>query len=1374
MMKNWINPFWIGSVVLGFWTNVTTASAQIVPDNTLPVNSQVTGCPVCLIEGGTVRGVNLFHSFDEFSVQTGGEAFFNNALDIENILGRVTGANISDIDGLIRANGTANLFLINPNGVVFGENARLDVGGSFVASTANSFTFPDGSEFSATNPQAPPLLTINVTPGLQYGTPPTGDINHQGNLAVESGQTLALYGNQVTSTGSLTALGGTVMVLGERIGLFGSAEIDVSSDIGGGTVLIGGSFQGQGTIPTAARTVVEPDVTINADALIDGDGGTVVLWADEVTGFYGNINARGGVNGGNGGLVEVSGKQHLIFRGNVDTSAAFGLAGTLLLDPIDIRIANGSGDSGVDGEDSFAGNNSGVTGAILSTPLSEIDDTAPTTIYESELEGLAGDTNIVLQATNDIRIDDLADDALDFAPGNGEIVFTADADSDGVGSVVMEDTVADTLNTHGRDIKISGASLTLGDINTIGFEGGELIATVDVDAGGAIPETGTKGTAIFTFTVPDLRQPVGNLDVRFSAAHTWDANLNVYLKSPSGTELKLFNNVGASGDNFQDTLLDDEATTNINLGFSPFNRSFTPGGAGGLAVFQGENPKGTWRLSVTDNYDEDNGRLFRAGDAAPWGDAIGTQLLFRTPITRIRESGSINLNATNGSINVGKLNTNNPVIAGGAIRLDASGSITTGVIDSSSSVNGGAITLRADGNIITNGMLDSSSFSSSGKAGDGGAITLISDSGNITTNDWLYSVSFSESGKAENGGAITLTSDSGNITTNDWLYSVSSSFSSSGNARDGGAITLTSDSGNITTNSGLISVSFSESGKAGDGGAITLSSNSGNITTNSQLGSVSQSSSGKAGDGGAITLTSDSGNIITNQDWYSYSYSQFGKAGDGGEISLIAKGGNIIGHSDNGSLLASFSLSLSEEGNAGRGGNVTLSAHNRITNLEVLTLSSSNKAGNVQVNGIADLSITNTQILTSRGVEVTLPRQEETVILDVGGQGQSGNVTVASLGNLTFDNSSIRSHTNGFKDAGTVLITSPEGITFNNSQIIASTSNVGNAGNIILNTPKLTLENNTEIATSTRGTGNAGDITFNLDKGRLSIQDGATVSVSSQSEQGESGQAGNLFITADSVVLNQGTLFAETGSSREQEGANITLTGLNLLLMNNESLISAEALNQANGGNITIESTHIIVLPAKEDNGSDIIAKAQEGNGGNINITAAGVYGIDERLAVEGNRTNDIDASSQFGNPGEITLDVSLDPSRGLTQLPSTLVDPSGQINRTCAASNRQSQFTITGRGGLPENPTDLFSPDLVQDDFGTVIAREEDEEIEGQADGENSPIYHPPKQIIEAQGWIIDAEGNVVLTAYAPNGKPHGGWQNSVNCQVSETASQP
>ena len=180
--------------------------AQIVPDKTLPVNSQVGNCGTActVINGGTVRGPNLFHSFQQFSIPTGGEAYFNNAAQIQNILTRVTGGSLSNIDGLIRANGIANLYLLNPNGIVFGPHASLNIGGSFVATTAHSVQFPDGSAYSAVNPQAPLLLAVNLVPGVQFGAiAPGSTITNRGNLT--TGQDLTLVADQLDLQGQLVA-----------------------------------------------------------------------------------------------------------------------------------------------------------------------------------------------------------------------------------------------------------------------------------------------------------------------------------------------------------------------------------------------------------------------------------------------------------------------------------------------------------------------------------------------------------------------------------------------------------------------------------------------------------------------------------------------------------------------------------------------------------------------------------------------------------------------------------------------------------------------------------------------------------------------------------------------------------------------------------------------------------------------------------------------------------------------------------------------------------------------------------------------------------------------------------------------------------------
>jgi filamentous hemagglutinin family protein len=178
----------------------------ITPDNSLgDESSEVTvdqNTPnLEHIEGGAKRGGNLFHSFSEFNVPSSTIVDFVNSSEINNIFSRVTGSDPSDILGQIRVSGNADLFLLNPNGIIFGSNASLDIGGSFIATTADSFNFADGTSFSATTTNDQPLLTVSIPVGLQFGSNVESIEVRGSNLEVLPEKTLALVGGEILLTG---------------------------------------------------------------------------------------------------------------------------------------------------------------------------------------------------------------------------------------------------------------------------------------------------------------------------------------------------------------------------------------------------------------------------------------------------------------------------------------------------------------------------------------------------------------------------------------------------------------------------------------------------------------------------------------------------------------------------------------------------------------------------------------------------------------------------------------------------------------------------------------------------------------------------------------------------------------------------------------------------------------------------------------------------------------------------------------------------------------------------------------------------------------------------------------------------------------------
>lgn len=520
------------------------------------------------ISGGTLSedGKNLFHSFEKFGLDTSEIANFLSDPTIANILSRVTGGDPSIINGLLKVSGgNANLFLMNPSGIVFGSNAQLDLTGSFAATTATGIEFEDGI-FQGVGSNQYKSLTQNPT-AFRFEQALVSPIINAGDLAVRAGETLSLTGGTVVNTGSLTTAGGDIaitavpgesrvkitqqgrilslevpvpqadngeplairpldlpqlltrgegletgmeitaqesvqlsesgvvipdqagaivsgdlntanldpngtggliQILGTQVGLV-DATVNSSGEAGGGTILIGGDYKGEGSVPNASQTLVNADSILNASAFKKGDGGTVIIWSDEATQFAGTIQAQGGRLEGNGGFVETSSQENLeLLGGSVSAGAVNGKAGEWLLDPRNVRIVAGNGDNSELTSFVPTTDNEVVENGAIQEALNQNTNVTITTgntgeqvgniTVEADIAKTEGDspTTLTLQAANNIIVfDDIFIGSLN-DQGSLNVTLNSDRDSSGRGAINIGSGAS--IISNGGDVVLGGGN----------------------------------------------------------------------------------------------------------------------------------------------------------------------------------------------------------------------------------------------------------------------------------------------------------------------------------------------------------------------------------------------------------------------------------------------------------------------------------------------------------------------------------------------------------------------------------------------------------------------------------------------------------------------------------------------------------------------------------------------------------------------------------------------------------------------------------------------------------------------------------------------------------------------------------------------------
>ncbi|MGD1807280.1 beta strand repeat-containing protein, partial [Dapis sp. BLCC M126] len=1312
------------------------------------------------IQGGTQssNGANLFHSFSQFNVESNQTANFLTTPDISNILGRVTGGNASTINGLIQVvGGNSNLFLMNPAGIIFGPNSRLNVPASFSVTTAtgigfngNNFWFkamgtnnysnlvgnPSGYHFDVSNPgavvnegnlslnpgnnltlaggtvvntgelstaggnitiaavnggdtlrisQPGHVLSLDVSPAsanlsgepitpLSLAQLLTGDsTNHassvivdaQGNLVLTDDTTgLAIASGNIDVSspsnppyqGDISSLpldkedgrgiGGQINVLGDRVAVI-DANIQANGLNGGGRILIGGDVQGNRIVPNSQQTFVNNNSFIFADAINSGNGGQVIIWSDDTTNFAGNISAKGGEFSGDGGFVEISGKQELIFDGNVNVSAALGEPGTILFDPKNITIGAETQNSNEDDNQTFsAAEIEGLEGEIILQADNDITVNQPIETYES----------IELNAGRSININ--AD--INTSSGNSNITLSGNDDGadinnrdSGTGSINQAEGT--TLNAGSGDITILLGSLgENGDINLANLTTtGQLLVNANrgnirrvspnslLTANRAIFETESIG-GVGLAEAP-LRIDVNNLEVFTGERGLFLESINNLIIGGVSEEVEGISTFDGG---------DVEISINGNLTVTERIITSTPDSQPGNITISSTGNIDTTQTTLDANSASTSGGdvFLRAdGDIKTGEINVSTGGNNRGGNVTINSSGEVDTTAN--EIFSGSLEG-----SGGNVAITSNGDLKTGNIDSRSdgSSNGGDITLESTGGNIDTSSGELSSYSVGADAGN----VSITSQGDIKTRDIFSSAGepLDIDGDLENptntdsnengsgsGGDITLRAEG----TIDTSAGTIESFSRLG----GGGIVSITTKGDITTG-GV----FSTAGEPTTGASVNTagttqteinSSNSGNITIESTEGAVTTTeeidTAAVSGNAGSVTIKAF-GDIKTEN----IESSTF--AGDGGDVTIESTNGSIdtTGVAGNAEI---FSLSI--QGNAGnvnvksnenlitgnitsnsengRGGNISLestSGNIDSSSGELASSSSSGDAGNVSLTSQGNITTANISSFAGQGFgeaedsensasgnggDITL-RAEGTIDTTAGTNGESnlesfsrdgsgGNIILEAKGDITTDR--ILSSA-GDPDSGNILaaITQTEG-------------NVASSGDISIKSTEGSVTTTAEI-NSFATTGDGGSVT---------VESFSDLNIGNEinSRSDVDGAGGNIFLESQTGAITiEGRLssFSELGNAG---GVNIISSG-NLMTAD----IDSRSNGSGQGGNISLESTGGSV----DTSGGELSSFSELGNAGGVNITSSGnltASGIDSRSNGSG-QGGSISLESKSGN----------------------------------------------------------------------------------------------------------------------------------------------